>query len=47
MFVMFVRIIDIIYRFLRKKILIKDINVILSIFLVYKVLNMIIKFFVK
>lgn len=44
---MFVRIIDIIYRFLIKKILIKDINVILSIFLVYKVLNMIIKFFVK
>lgn len=44
---MFVRIIIIIYRFLIKKILIKDINVILSIFLVYKVLNMIIKFFVK
>lgn len=44
---MFVRIIDIIYRFLIKKILIKDINVILSIFLVYKVLNMIINFFVK
>lgn len=44
---MFVRIIDIIYRFLIKKNLIKDINVILSIFLVYKVLNMIIKFFVK
>lgn len=44
---MFVRIIDIIYYFLIKKILIKDINVILSIFLVYKVLNMIIKFFVK
>lgn len=44
---MFVRIIDIIYCFLIKKILIKDINVILSIFLVYKVLNMIIKFFVK
>lgn len=44
---MLVRITDITYRLLIKKILIKDINATLSILLVHQVLNMTIKSLVK